>query len=152
MGERGVETIKRALGTDRGDGLQRAGGSKGPRIEPRVEHGDLGAGRRDAIPVTARHALDEAVEPEAPKVVGHGARAIRGRIAALELRDVIAQLPMPKAGGREGEETERVHERVDATVAETQAGGALILHEDGRRDGVQAVFADEAVVAQRFDV
>ena len=119
MGERGVEPIK----------------------------GALRAGRRDAIPVTVRHALDEAVEPEAPQVVGHGARAIRGRIAALELRDVIAQLPMPKAGGREGEETERVHERVDAGVAEAETGGPLVLDENGGGDGVEVVFADQAVVA-----
>ena len=152
MSERGVEPIEGALRAGRGDWLQGAGGSEGAGIEPRVEHRDGCAGRRDAIPVTARHAVDQAMEPEAPQVVGHSARPIRGRIAALELRDVIAELPMSKAGGREGEETERVHERVDATVAETQAGGALILHEDGRRDGVQAVFADEAVVAQRFDV
>ena len=92
------------------------------------------------------------MEPEAPQVVGHGACAIRGRIAALELRDVITQLPMAKAGGGEGEETQCVHERVDAGVAEAEAGGALIVDEDGGGNGVQAVFADQAVVAQRFDV
>ena len=44
MGERSVETIEDALGTNRGDGLQRAGGAKSPGIDARVEHGDLGAG------------------------------------------------------------------------------------------------------------
>ena len=39
------------------------------------------------------------------------------RIARVELGDVLAELPMPKAGGREGEQTEGVHERVDAAVA-----------------------------------
>ena len=152
IGERGVESIERALGAWRTDWLRRAGGAQGSGVEPHVEHGDLCARRRDAIPVAARHALDEAVEPEAPQVVGHGARAIRGRIAALQLRDVIAEFPMPKARGCQGEETERVHERVDPRVAEAEAGRALIVDEDGGRDGVEAVFADRAVVAQRFDV
>ena len=67
----------------------------------------------------------------------------------MELRDVIAELAMPEAGGGERKETERVHERVDATVAEAEASPALVVHEDGRGDGVETVFADQAVVAQR---
>ena len=81
--------------------------------------------------MAARDAFDEAVQPEPPEVVGHGAGRIRVGIATLQLGDVIAQLPMPKAGGGEGEETERVHERVDAAVAEAEAGGALVVDEDG---------------------
>ena len=65
---------------------------------------------------------------------------------------MIAQLPMPEAGGGEREETEGVHERVHARVAEAEAGRALIVDEDGGCDGVQTVFADQAVVAQGFDV
>ena len=53
-----------------------------------------------------------------------GSRRIGVRIATLELRDVIAELAMTKAGRCEGEETEGVHERVDATVAESESGGA----------------------------
>ncbi len=83
----------------------------------------------DAIAVTARHPFDEAVEPEAAEVVGHRAGRVGVGVATLELRDVIAELPMAKAGGREREETERVHERVDAAVAEAEAGGALIVDE-----------------------
>ena len=64
---------------------------------------------------------------------------------------MIAELTMSEARGSEREEAERVHERVDAPVTESETGGALVLDEDGRRDGVQAVFADQAVVAQRFD-
>ena len=64
---------------------------------------------------------------------------------------MIAEFPMPKARGREGDETERVHERVHATIPEAQTRGALIVDDDRGRDGVQAVFTDQAVVAQRFD-
>ena len=72
-------------------------------------------------------------------------------IAGVELRDVIAQVAMPKAAGGQGEETERVHQSVYPPVAEAETCGALIVDEDRGRDGVQAVFADQAVVAQRFD-
>ena len=81
--------------------------------------------------MAVRHPFDEAMQPQATEVVGHRSGRVGRRVAALELRDVIAELPMAKAGGREGEETERVHERVDAAVAEAQAGGALIVDEDG---------------------
>ena len=152
MGERGVEPIEGALGAGRARRLQGARGAERPSIEARIEHRDLGAGRRDAIPVAARHPLDEAMQPQASEVVGHRARRIGVGLSTLELRDVIAQLPMPKAGGGEREQTERVHERVHARVAEAETGGALILDEDGGRDGAEAVLADQAVVAQRFDV
>lgn len=150
-GERGIEAIERTVSMGRTLGLQRARGSEGARIEPCVEHGDLGAGLGDAIAMAARHAFDEAVQSETPEVVGHRPGRIAVRIPALELRDVIAKLPMPKPGGREREEAECVHERVDAAVAEAEAGGALIVDEDGRRDGVQTVFADQAIVNQLFD-
>jgi len=57
------------------------------------------------------------------------ARYVAG--SPLELRDMIAQLAMPKARGREGEETERVHERVDTRVPEAESRGPLIVDDDG---------------------
>ena len=65
---------------------------------------------------------------------------------------MITKLPMAKPGGRQRKETERVHERVDPAVAESEARGPLIVDANGGRDGVELVFADQAVVAQRFDV
>jgi len=63
---------------------------------------------------------------------------------------VLAKLPMAKSGRRQGKQTERVHERLDAAVAEAEAGGALVLDDDRCGDSVEAVFADQAVVAKRF--
>ena len=57
--EGGIEAIERALGPGGTVVLQRGDGSERPRIETRVEHGDLGAGRRDAVPMCARHPFDE---------------------------------------------------------------------------------------------
>ena len=100
-------------------------------MEPRVERGDLGTGRGDAIAVGLRYSFDQAVQSESAEVIGHRPRGVRVGIAALQLREMIAELAMPKAGGREGEETERVHERVDEAVAEAQAGGPSIVDDHG---------------------
>ena len=111
--------------------MKRARGPEGPRVEPREEHGDLCAGRGDAIAVAARDPLDEVVQAQTSEVVGHGSGGVGVGRSTLELRDVIAELAMSKARGREREETERVHERMDARIAEAQAGGPLVLDEDG---------------------
>ena len=132
--------------------LQRAGGSERPSIQACIEHGDLGAGRCDAVPMAARHPFDEAMQPQASEVVGHRSRRVGVGVSTLELCDVIAKLPMPEAGGGQREETERVHERVDAAVAEAQPGGALVLDDDGVTHRVEGIFTDQAIVAQRFDV
>jgi len=82
--------------------------------------------------VAARDAFNETVQPKPAEIVRHRARRIGAGISALQLRHVITEVPMAKARGREGEETERVHEGMDATVAEAKARGALVLDEDGR--------------------
>lgn len=59
---------------------------------------------------------------------------------------------MAEPGGRERKETEGVHQRVDAGIAEPEAGGPLLVEDDRRGDGVETVFPGQAVVAQRFVV
>ena len=109
-------------------------------------------GRGDAVAVAAWDAFDEPVQAESPEIVRPGAGRIRVGVAGLELRDVLAELAMAKPRGCQRKEAEGVHERVHATIAEAEAGGAAIVDADGGRDGVEAVFADQAIVAQRFDV
>ena len=101
--------------------------------------------------MAAGHPVDEAMQPQASEVVGHRARRV-GDLASLKLRDVIAELPMAKAGGGQREQTEGVHECVDAAVAEPETRSPLMVDANGGRDGLELVFADQAVVAQRFDV
>src|SRR6059036_1598767 len=93
-------------------------------------------GRCDAIAVAARHAFNEAVETKSPEVVRHRARRVGQWVPAQQLGDVIAQLAMPKAGGRQRGQTERVHERVDAAVAEAKTRGPLIVDDCGGRESV----------------
>ena len=131
MGERGVETIEDASTASRCDRPQRASGTQSASVDARVEHREVSAGRRDAIPVAARDAFNETMQPESAEIVRHRARRIGVRIAPLQLRDVIAEVPMSKACGCEGEETEGVHERVDATVPKAEPGGPLIVDENG---------------------
>ena len=71
--------------------------------------------------------LDETVQPESAEVIGHRPRRIGGRIAALELCDVIAKLPMSEAGRGQREETEGVHEGVHAAIAKAQTGRPLLV-------------------------
>ena len=98
--------------------------------------------------MAARDAFNETVQPKPAEIVRHRARRIGAGISALQLRHVITEVPMAKARGREGEETEGVHECMNAAVAEAEPGGPLIVHVDRRGDGVRAVFPDQAVVAQ----
>src|SRR3990172_10943333 len=58
---------------------------------------------------------------------------------------------MSKAGGTEGEETEGLHKREDAGIAEAEARRALGVDDDGLGEGVEVIVADQAVVAQIFD-
>ena len=101
------------------------------------------------LPMSARHAFDQTVQAEASEVVGHRSRRVGVQRATLELRDVIAELPVAKAGWGEGEETARVHEGVDAAVAEAQPGGALDLDDHGLADCVEGLFTDQARACRR---
>jgi hypothetical protein len=67
------------------------------------------------------------------------------------LRDVGADVVMPEAGGTQGKQTERLHQRQNPAIPEPEPGGALVVHEDRLTHGIKGVFADQAIVAQRFD-
>jgi hypothetical protein len=152
ISERSIKAIEGGLGARGARRLQRTGGPERPRIQARIEHGDLGAGGGDAVPMAARHPFDEAMPSQPSEVVGHRSRGVGVRVSSLELRDVIAELPMPEPGGGQRKETERVHERMDPAIPEPETLGPLLVDADGGRDGVELSFADQAVVPQRFAV
>ena len=58
---------------------------------------------------------------------------------------------MPKPGRAQGKETQHLHQCEDPAVPEPQAGGALVVDDDGLAHGVEVVVTDQAVVAQLFD-
>ena len=72
------------------------------------------------------YSFDETVQPETAEIVGHQARTRRGRIATLQWRDMIAELPMPEAVGARAKRQSACMS-VDPAVAKSEIGGALIL-------------------------
>jgi hypothetical protein len=75
----------------------------------------------------------------------------RSYVAAQQLRDVRPDIAMAKAGRTEGEQTEGLHQRENASIAEAKTRRALGVDDEGLSHGVQVIVADLAVVAQMFD-
>ena len=151
FGERGIEALKclgAAVRAGRGQGR---GGPKATSIDTHIQDGHAGAEGREAITVSVGHTLDESMEPQPTQVVRQLAGRIVIKVATEQLRDRCAHVAMAKAGGAQRKETERLHEGEDAAVPEAERGGALGVDDDGLGQGVEAVVADEAVVAQIFD-
>lgn len=57
----------------------------------------------DVVAVGVRHALDEPVEVEASKVVGHPARGHESRIDAQQRCEVLAEVSVGEPVGQEAE-------------------------------------------------
>ena len=80
--ERGIEALKRWGAAACAGCRKRRGGSKSTRVDSYIEDGQTGAPFGDAIPMTVRHAFDEAVEPQSTQVVRHVAGRIVIGVAA----------------------------------------------------------------------
>ena len=57
---------------------------------------------------------------------------------------------MSKAGRTQGEQTEGLHQREHAAIAEAKASRALGVDDDRLGNGVEVIVSDQAVVAQIF--
>src|SRR5215471_15626394 len=65
---------------------------------------------------------------------------------------MLAQVGSPEALWELPEQDESLEERLNAWVGKTQAGGALTAGCDRPVDGLQGIFAEDAVVAQPLDL
>src|SRR5215471_14056634 len=65
---------------------------------------------------------------------------------------MLAQVGSPEALRELPEQDESLEERLNAWVGKTQAGGALTAGCDRPVDGLQGIFAEDAVVAQPLDL
>lgn len=84
----------------------------------------------DALEVGLREACNEPTEPQpAGRRSSRRRRTSPGRGRASEPRTIGGR--DGKAGRRQREETEGVHERMDASVTEAQPGRALVVDGEG---------------------
>src|ERR1700739_2426493 len=72
----------------------------------------------------------------------------RCRVAAGQGRKMLAQIGGPEALRELSEQDQGLEKRLSAWVGKTQAGGALAARRDRSGDGLQGIFAEDAVVAQ----
>src|ERR1700745_3111114 len=106
----------------------------------------------DAISEAVGRALHQAVEAKPAQLVGHCAGGDRCGIAAGQGRKMLAQIGGPEAlRGLSGQD-EGLEKRLNAWVGKTQAGRALAAGCHRSVDGLQSIFAEDAIVAQPLDL
>src|SRR6201981_3058184 len=106
----------------------------------------------DAISEAVGRALNQAVEAKPAQLVGHCAGGDRCRVAAGQGRKMLAQIGGPGALRELSEQDQGLEKRLSAWVGKTQAGAALAAGCHRSVDGLQGIFAEDAVVAQPLDL
>ena len=85
----------------------------------------------DAITVSFRDALDEAVQAQATELVGDASGGEVARLFAEQWSPVLAQVLVGKVPPREQTQEHHVQESVHAWIVEAQRRGALLVHHHG---------------------
>jgi hypothetical protein len=137
------------------DGLRADESQAGPqdsRINAGVEESGAKSPRSEAVAVSSREALDEAVEAQAPKVVAHAARADLSGAKAEQRSDLLAEILVRETPGNEHEEQERVQECLHPGVAEAKRGGAPPVDLTRTLQILEGILAERAVVTDSLDV
>src|ERR1700739_1091405 len=116
------------------------------------EERDAPAEIGDAISEAVGCALNQAVEAKPAQLVGHSAGGDRRGIAAGQGRKMLAQIGSPEALRELSEQDEGLEERLNAWVSKTQAGRALAAGCHRSVDGLQRIFAEDAIVAEPLDL
>ena len=128
---------------------QRQAGTEEARVCAGEEEGQAEPGLGDPIAMRARDAGDQAMQAQAPQVVGHLSGGDRGQ--PEQGRQVHAEVAVAPAVGQQAKHHQHAEERVDDRVGEAQGGGPLTLDGDRSSTG-ERVFADRAIVADPLDV
>src|SRR6201981_3215520 len=97
-------------------------------------------------------AINQAVDAKSAQLVGHCALGDCYGIAAGQSRKMLAQIGGPEALRELSEQDEGLEQRLNAWVGKTQAGRALVAGCHRSVDGLQSIFAEDAVVAQSRDL
>src|SRR6201988_2481114 len=106
----------------------------------------------DAISEAIGSALNQAVEAKPAQLVGHCAGGDRCGIPGCQGRKMLAQIGGPEALRELSEQDEGLEKRLNAWVGKTQAGRALAAGCHRSVDGLQSIFAEDAIVAQPLDL
>ncbi len=96
-----------------------------------VEHRDTQSEIGDAVAVGMCDALDQPVEAESAKVVGHPARGHRCGNHANQGCEVFAKTPVGETVRQETEDTQTAHQGLNPWVAEFECRCALVVDHRG---------------------
>ena len=110
------------------------------------------AHRCELISVTLRDALDDTVQTEAPKIVGHLSDGIVGWIEAQQLREEHAHFLIGEPAELEAEYDQDGEKGLHALVTEPQSRSSLTVDFGGTDDSVEGVLANRTIVGNMLDV
>ena len=127
-------------------------GSQDPAPRLGVEQCHTQSVPSDLVALCAGHPLDEAVETQAPQIVGHlpGAKVVG--IEAQQLRNERPECPVPEPLGQQSEETQRLQESHHPGVAEAKGGSPLAENDVGPTQRLEGRAPEDAILAQLLDV
>ena len=160
LGDHGIDFFGEPVeggsqGSSNGSERWQRGGEAWPQkaiVDSGKEKRDAPAEIGDAISEAIGCALNQAVEAKPAQLVGHCAGGDRCGIAAGQGRKMLAQIGGPEALRELSEQDEGLEKRLNAWVGKTQAGRALAAGCYRSVDGLQSIFAEDAIVAQPLDL
>src|ERR1700730_622080 len=121
-------------------------------IETGIEGGGAQSLGRDAVAVSFRNALGEAVEAQATQVVGDPSRSQLAGLFPQQWSKMLAYILVGKCSLDEKEQQQDVQESLHARIGETQRRRASDIRGDRSLHILEGGFADEAVVTDALDV
>ncbi len=102
--------------------------------------------------MTSGNALDEAVQAQAPEVVGHASLGELGWGDTQQVSQRLAQVFVGKTLGQQGEQHDDAEQCLDARVVEVQGRSPLASDGDRLHHLLEGVLADGAIMADALDV
>ena len=130
-------------------------GQTGPQravIEAGIENCGAQSLGGDAVAVSFRDALGDAMEAQATQVVGDLSRAQLAGLFPQQWSKMLAYILVGECALDEKEQEQDVQESLHAWIGETQGRRALVFHRDRSLHVLEGGFADEAVVTDALDV
>jgi hypothetical protein len=93
------------------------------------------------------NALDDAVQTEASRVIGHFSLGSGVGWLPEQRSEVLAEVAVGKACGKQLEQQEGAPESLQLGISKAESGGALRRHLDRAIDLLKGLFGEDAIVA-----